>query len=72
MTTTTWKDTLVKYSDFMVVIAAILNIIKFALNRDASSLRTIALIGGVSFIAFAVYLNFFAHKVANLIQTATN
>lgn len=59
----TVKTTFVRYADLMIVFAAILNVIKFALLRDAASLRTIAGMAGLSFVAFALYLNFLAPVV---------
>lgn len=59
----TFKATFVRYADLMIVFSAILNVIKFALLRDVASLKTIAGMAGVSFIAFALYLNFLAPVV---------
>jgi hypothetical protein len=54
----TVKATFIRFADLVIVFSAILSTIRFALLRDAGSLKTIAGMAGVSFIAFALYLNF--------------
>lgn len=55
-----FKSTFIRYTDLVIVFSAILNVIKFALVRDAAALKTIAGMAGSSFIIFALYLNFLA------------
>lgn len=58
-----FKSSFVRYADLVIVFSAILNVIKFALLRDATALKTIAGMAGFSFTAFALYLNFLAPVV---------
>jgi hypothetical protein len=55
-----FKTTFVRYTDLVIVFSAILNVIKFALLRDVAALQTIASMAGLSFVVFALYLNFLA------------
>ena len=63
-----FKDSFVWYTDLVIVFAAILNVVKFALLRDAAALKTIAGMAGLSFTAFALYLNFVAPVVRKAIS----
>jgi len=58
-----FRTTIIRYADLMIVFSAILNVIKFALLRDVAALKTIAGMEGVTFTAFALYLNFLAPVV---------
>jgi hypothetical protein len=62
-----FKTTFFRYTDLVIVIAAIMNVVKFALMRDAAALKTIAGVAGLSFTAFALYLNFVAPVVARAV-----
>ena len=65
-----FKTTFIRYADLMIVFSAILNVIKFALLRDAAALKTIAGMAGLSFIAFSLYLNFLAPVVRRAVAGA--
>ena len=62
-----FKSSFVRYADLVVVFAAILNVVKFALLRDATALKTIAGMAGLSFTAFALYLNFLVPAVSKAV-----
>jgi hypothetical protein len=57
-----------RYTSIVVVIAAVANVLKFALARDAAALYTVAVIGSVSFIALAIYMRYFATSVTQVIK----
>ena len=58
-----FRTTIIRYADLMIVFSAIMNVVKFALMRDAAALKTIAGMAGLTFTAFALYLNFLAPVV---------
>jgi len=58
-----FKATFFRYTDLVIVIAAIMNVVKFALMRDAAALQTIAGMAGLSFVVCALYLNFLAPAI---------
>jgi hypothetical protein len=67
-----FKSTLTRYTDLMVVVVAILNVIKFVLLKDMAALKTIAGVSAVSFTAFAIYLNFLAPVVTPIVTKAVS
>ncbi len=56
------KDLFIRYIELFSVCAAILNVVKFALQRDMAALRTISVIVAVTFAVFALYLTFVAPR----------
>lgn len=64
-----FKSTFIRYADLMIVFSAIMNVVKFALMRDATALKTIAGMAGLTFTAFALYLNFLAPVVRKAVAS---
>lgn len=64
-----FKATLDRYTSIAVVITAIANVLKFILNHDAAALYTISVFGGITFIALAIYMKYFAASVAQSLKS---